>query len=129
MRAVCGSFSAPAFSAGGGGTWVCLLLRSESSQINLAMLSINTSSPRLVYAGEDSWSIHLSDISCFGPVFIVNTVITAIFPNNPWVCVDYRIYPSCCGYGGGGGGGGGGALIAYRPPYVIGVGVEETVPC
>ena len=22
-----------------------------------------------------------------------------------------------------------GALIAYRPPYVIGVGVEETVPC
>ena len=30
---------------------------------------------------------------------------------------------------GGYGGGGGGALIAYRPPYVMGVGVEETVPC
>ena len=33
------------------------------------------------------------------------------------------------GVWGGGGGGGGGALIAYRPPYVMGVGVEETVPC
>ena len=128
MRVVCGSFSASALSAEAGCPCVFLLLGSESSLINLAMLSKNTSSPRLVYAGEESWSIHLSDISCLGPVFMVNTVITAIYPNNPWACVDNRVYPTCCG-GMGGRGVGVGALIAYRPPYVIGVGVEETVPC
>ena len=34
-------------------------------------------------------------------------------------CLSYVLW----GYGGVG------ALIAYRPPYVMGVGVEETVPC
>ena len=105
MRVVCGSFSASALSAEAGCPCVFLLLGSESSLINLAMLSKNTSSPRFVYAGEESWSIHLSDISCLGPVFMVNTVITAIYPNNPWACVDNRVYPSCWGVWGWGGGG------------------------